>query len=217
MDSCCPAPPPSASPDYRRVLWIALIVNAAMFAVEAGAGLAAGSVSLQADALDFLGDAANYGLSLSVLSLALVWRARAALVKGVTMGLFGIWVIGAAAMNVLGDAMPHAPTMGAVGFLALIANVGVAIMLYRYREGDANMRSVWLCTRNDAIGNAAVMVAALGVLGTGTLWPDIAVAAVMASLALSASYLTIRSALAELNGGAVAPGAHRDPHAHHHG
>jgi Co/Zn/Cd efflux system component len=215
MDSCCPAPPPSASPDYRRVLWIALIVNAVMFAVEAGAGLAAGSVSLQADALDFLGDAANYGLSLSVLSLALVWRARAALVKGISMGLFGIWVIGAAIANVLGDAMPHAPTMGVVGFLALIANVGVALMLYRYREGDANMRSVWLCTRNDAIGNAAVMVAALGVFGTGTLWPDIAVAAVMASLALSASYLTIRSALAELK----QPGEHAhalEAHAHRH-
>ena len=217
MDSCCPAPSPSASPDYRRVLWIALAVNAVMFAVEAGAGLAAGSVSLQADALDFLGDAANYGLSLSVLSLGLVWRARAALVKGISMGLFGIWVIGAAAMNVVGDALPHAATMGVVGFVALIANVGVALMLYRYREGDANMRSVWLCTRNDAIGNAAVMVAALGVVGTGTLWPDIAVAAVMAFLALSASIETIRTARRELRGEAAAASAPVDQHAHHHG
>jgi Co/Zn/Cd efflux system component len=215
MDSCCPAPSLSASPDYRRVLWIALAVNAVMFAVEAGAGLAAGSVSLQADALDFLGDAANYGLSLSVLSLGLLWRARAALVKGISMGLFGIWVIGAAAMNVIGDAIPHAPTMGVVGFVALIANVGVALMLYRYREGDANMRSVWLCTRNDAIGNAAVIVAALGVVGTGTLWPDIAVAAVMAFLALSASIETIRTARRELRGEAAA--ASHDQHAHHHG
>lgn len=215
MESCCPAPSPGTSPEYRRVLWIALSINAVMFVVEAGAGLAAGSVSLQADALDFLGDAANYGLSLSVLSLGLVWRARAALVKGVTMGLFGIWVIGAAVANVIGDAVPHAPTMGVVGFLALVANVGVAMLLYRYREGDANMRSVWLCTRNDAIGNAAVMVAALGVFGTGTLWPDIAVAAVMASLALSASVLTIRSALGELK----QPGEHahaHEAHAHHH-
>jgi Co/Zn/Cd efflux system component len=172
-------------------------------------------VSLQADALDFLGDAANYGLSLSVLSLGLVWRARAALVKGISMGLFGLWVIGAATMNVIGGALPDAPTMGVVGFLALVANVGVAMMLYQYREGDANMRSVWLCTRNDAIGNAAVMVAALGVFGTGTLWPDIAVAAVMASLALSASYLTIRSALGELK----QPDGHahtHEAHAHHH-
>lgn len=218
MDSCCPAPSPNASPEYRRVLWIALVVNAAMFAVEAAAGLAAGSVSLQADALDFFGDAANYGLSLSVLSMGLVWRARAALVKGVSMGLFGLWVMGAAAMNVLGDTLPNAPTMGVIGFVALIANVGVAVLLYRFREGDANMRSVWLCTRNDAIGNVAVMVAALGVFGTGTLWPDIAVAAVMASLALSASVQTIHSALAELRGGGVVPhDGHDHHHAHHHG
>lgn len=215
MDSCCPAPSPGNSPAYRRVLWIALIVNAIMFAIEVVAGVAAQSVSLQADALDFLGDAANYGLSLSVLSMGLVWRARAALVKGISMGLFGLWVIGAAAMNVLGDALPDAPTMGVIGFLALVANVGVAVMLYQYREGDANMRSVWLCTRNDAIGNAAVMVAAIGVLGTGTLWPDIAVAGVMASLALTASVETIRTARRELNGEAASAQAH-EAHAPHH-
>jgi Co/Zn/Cd efflux system component len=199
------------------VLWIALIINAVMFAIEVVAGVAAESVSLQADALDFLGDAANYGLSLSVLSLGLVWRARAALVKGISMGLFGLWVIGAAVMNVLGDALPDAPTMGVIGLLALAANVGVAVMLYRYREGDANMRSVWLCTRNDAIGNLAVIVAAIGVLGTGTLWPDIAVAAVMASLALSASVETISTARRELNGEAARAKTQHDHHAHSHG
>lgn len=216
MDHCCPAPSPSVSPAYRRALWIALFVNAVMFAVEAAAGFAAGSVSLQADALDFFGDAANYALSLSVLTMALAWRARAALVKGVSMGLFGIGVIGAAAMNVLSGETPHAATMGVVGFLALAANVGVAVLLFRYREGDANMRSVWLCTRNDAIGNVMVMVAALGVFGTGTLWPDIAVAAVMASLALSAALATVRSAVGELRTG-VAAGGVRSDHAHHHG
>ncbi len=195
MESCCPAPSPNASPEYRRVLWIALVVNAAMFAVEAAAGLAAGSVSLQADALDFFGDAANYGLSLSVLSMALVWRARAALVKGISMGLFGLWVIGAATMNVLGDTLPNAPTMGVIGFLALIANAGVAVLLYRFREGDANMRSVWLCTRNDAIGNVAVM----------------------ALLAVSACVQTIRVAWAEMHGGVVAPRDAHDHHAHQHG
>ena len=198
MDKCCHPPEPSASPEYRRILWLALIINLVMFVVEAASGLAAGSVSLQADALDFFGDAANYGLSLSVLSLALVWRARAALVKGISMGLFGVWVLGASAISIADGAAPHAMTMGVVGFLALVANVGVALMLYRYREGDANMRSVWLCTRNDAIGNMAVMVAALGVFGTGTLWPDIAVALIMAGLALSSSVLTIRAAMAEL-------------------
>ena len=215
MDACCSAPPPpkDTSSAYRRVLWAALVVNAAMFAVEAIAGMAAGSVSLQADALDFFGDAANYALSLSVLSMALIWRARAALVKGVSMGLFGVWVLGAAAYNVMAGATPSAITMGAIGFLALIANVGVAVMLYRFREGDANMRSVWLCSRNDAIGNAAVMVAALGVFGTGTLWPDIAVAAVMAGLALSAAVETVRAAVQELKTGVAAP---QDAHGHAH-
>jgi Co/Zn/Cd efflux system component len=203
MDHCC-SPPPSAAPGYRRVLGIALIVNAIMFVVEASAGLAASSVSLQADALDFFGDAANYGLSLSVLSLALAWRARAALVKGISMGLFGVWVIAAAAVNVAAGETPHAPTMGAVGFAALLANFGVAVLLYRYRDGDANMRSVWLCTRNDALGNLAVMAAALGVFGTGSLWPDVAVAATMAGLALFASVETVRSALHELRTGTPA-------------
>lgn len=217
MDSCCAAPPPpDRSSAYRRVLWLALIINAAMFGVEIVAGLAAGSVSLQADALDFFGDAANYAISLSVLSMALVWRARAALVKGLSMGVFGVWVLGAAAFNIMGGGVPHAMTMGVVGFVALIANVGVAAMLYAYREGDANMRSVWLCSRNDAIGNAAVMVAALGVFGTGTLWPDIIVAAVMAGLALSAAVETVRRALGELKTGETAVDA-RGHHAHDHG
>lgn len=214
MDACCSAPPPpDRSSAYRRVLWVALVVNAAMFGVEVVAGITAGSVSLQADALDFFGDAANYALSLSVLSLALVWRARAALVKGLSMGVFGVWVLGAAAFSVIDGGTPHAITMGVVGFVALIANVVVAVLLYRFREGDANMRSVWLCSRNDAIGNAAVMVAALGVVGTGTLWPDIAVAAVMAGLALSASVETVRAALIELKTGVAAP---RDAHGHAH-
>jgi Co/Zn/Cd efflux system component len=216
MDACCPAPSPSTSPAYRRVLWIALAVNAAMFLVEVVAGVAAESVSLQADALDFFGDAANYGLSLAVLTMAAGWRARAALVKGASMGLFGLWVIAAAVMNVVGDTVPHAPTMGVIGFLALLANLGVAMLLYRYREGDANMRSVWLCTRNDAIGNVMVMVAALGVFGTGSLWPDVIVAAAMASLALSAAWQTVRLALAELQGVAAPDDAHAHGHAHHH-
>ncbi len=207
MEQCCHPPAPGASPEYRRILWLALIINLVMFVVEAASGLAAGSVSLQADALDFFGDAANYALSLSVLSLALAWRARAALVKGISMGLFGVWVLGASAISISNGAAPHAMTMGVVGFMALVANVGVALMLYRFREGDANMRSVWLCTRNDAIGNLAVMVAAIGVFGTGTLWPDIAVALIMAGLALSSSVLTIRAALAELTEAAHAHAA----------
>jgi Co/Zn/Cd efflux system component len=143
------------------------------------------------------------------LSVAFIWRARTALIKGLSMGAFGMWVIGVSAINVLSGEVPHAATMGVVGFVALLANVGVAVLLFRYRDGDANMRSVWLCSRNDAIGNAAVMLAALGVFGTGTPWPDIAVAAAMASLALAAAADTIKRALAELHAGVA------DAHARH--
>jgi len=185
-------------PRYRRVLWAALAVNAAMFAVEIAGGLASGSVSLLADAVDFAGDAANYGLSLAVLSLSLAWRARAALVKAASMGLFGVAVLGRAGWQALHGVPPEPLTMGAIGALALAANVGVAIALYAWRDGDANMRSIWLCTRNDAIGNVAVMGAAIGVFGTGAAWPDLAVAALMATLALAASLSVLRQARGEL-------------------
>ena len=190
--------PANAPPGYRRALWIALAVNALMFAVEIAAGVKAGSVSLLADSIDFFGDAANYGLSLAVLSMALTWRSRAALVKAASMLAFGVLVLGRAVWSALQGITPEAMTMGAVGLLALAANVGVAVLLYAYRDGDANMRSVWLCTRNDAIGNVAVLIAALGVFGTGTAWPDLAVAAVMAGLALSAGWAVLRHARQEL-------------------
>jgi Co/Zn/Cd efflux system component len=201
-DSCCShgcaAPPASQSPRYRRVLWVALLINLAMFGVELAGGLQAGSVSLLADAVDFFGDAANYGMSLAVLGLALTWRARAALVKGLSMGAFGVFVLGRAAWSAMAGTVPEPVTMGAIGALALVANVTVAALLYAWREGDANMRSVWLCSRNDAIGNVAVMLAALGVFGTGSGWPDLAVALVMGVLALSAAVAVIRQARAEL-------------------
>ena len=197
-DHASSAPSAAADRPYRRVLWLALVLNAAMFVVEIGAGAAAQSVALWADALDFLGDAATYGITLVVLGMAIRWRARAALLKGASMGLFGLWVIGAAASNALAGTVPEAPVMGLIGLLALAVNVGVAIMLYRHRGGDANRRSVWLCSRNDALGNIAVVLAAAGVAGTGTGWPDIAVAAVMAALALSSSVLVIRQAMGEL-------------------
>ena len=201
-DSCCShgcaTPPASQSPRYRRVLWAALIINVVMFAVEIGAGLQAGSVSLLADAVDFFGDAANYGISLLVLGMALRWRARAALFKGLTMGAFGVFVLGRAVWSASTGTVPEPVTMGAIGALALLANVSVAAMLYAWREGDANMRSVGRCSRNDAIGNLAVMAAAVGVFGTGTAWPDLAVAAVMGVLALSAARSVIQQARAEL-------------------
>ena len=187
---------PSAK--YRRVLWAVLGINAVMFLAEIGAGLAAGSVSLQADALDFLADAGNYGISLFVLDMSLRHRARATLAKGLTMGLFGLWVIGATCWQVLHGILPHAVTMGFVGFAALVANASVCGLLWGYRGGDSNMRSVWLCSRNDVAGNLAVLLAALGVFGTGRGWPDAIVAAVMSGLALQAAWQVVRDALKEL-------------------
>jgi Co/Zn/Cd efflux system component len=200
--SCCDhAPAPESRTDgFRRVLWIALAVNAGMFLVEGISGLLGNSVSLQADAVDFLGDAANYGLALAVLGMSLVHRARVALLKGTSMGLFGVWVVGNAVYNAFVLALPSAAVMGGVGFLALVANLAVAVLLYRHRNGDSNRQSVWLCTRNDAIGNLAVMAAATGVFASGTPWPDLAVAAIMAALALSSSYRVIRQALGEVRG-----------------
>jgi Co/Zn/Cd efflux system component len=192
-------PPPGEAPaGYARALWIALAVNAGMFAIEIAAGLRSGSVSLLADAIDFFGDAANYGVSLAVLALHVTWRARSALLKAASMALFGVAVLARTGWSMWQGVLPEAATMGAVGTLALAANVGVALMLYRYREGDANMRSVWLCTRNDALGNLAVMAAALGVFGSGTAWPDLAVAAGMALLALTSAASVTMQARAEL-------------------
>lgn len=196
--SHCAAPAASADPRYRRVLWVALAVNAAMFAIEMGAGVRAGSASLLADAIDFLGDAANYGISLWVLGMALAWRSRAAMLKAASMLVFGVAVLGRVAWEAWQGVPPEPVTMGAVGVLALAANLGVAVLLYAWREGDANMRGVWLCTRNDALGNVAVMLAAVGVFGTGSSWPDLAVAAVMAGLAISGGWSVWRQARHEL-------------------
>ena len=183
---------------YRNVLWIALAINVAMFAVEIVSGMQAESAALLADSLDFLGDAANYGISLWVLGLGLSTRARASLLKALSMAAFGVWVLGYTTWQATTGVIPSAPTMGLIGVLALAANLGVAGLLYAYRGGDSNMRSVWLCTRNDALGNVAVMLAALGVLGTGAAWPDMIVASLMAGLALSSAWQVIRHARDEL-------------------
>ncbi|MEE8445675.1 MAG: cation transporter [Alphaproteobacteria bacterium] len=202
MTACCNDPlgegQHQATGRIRRVLWVVLAINGAMFLVEMSAGLMAQSVSLRADALDFLGDAANYALSLMVLGMALRWRAAAALVKGATMGLFGLWVIGSAVWAVFTGTEPGALVMGSVGGLALAANLLCAVLLFGFRDGDSNMRSVWLCSRNDAIGNVAVMLAAGGVLATGANWPDLLVAAILAGLALSAATQVFRQAIGEL-------------------
>lgn len=186
-------------PRYRSVLWIALCINAAMFCVETVAGTRGLSVSLLADSLDFLGDAANYGISLWVLGMGLRFRARASLLKAASMAAFGIWVLGRSIWSIVTGAMPDAGTMGIIGVIALMANLSVAMLLYAYRTGDSNMRSVWLCTRNDALGNLAVMLAAAGVFGTGKAWPDLVVALAMSGLALHSAGAVMRHARSELN------------------
>jgi Co/Zn/Cd efflux system component len=183
---------------YRRVLWAALTINGAMFLVEIIAGVAAGSASLQADALDFLGDTANYGISLFVVGMALRYRARAALAKGITMGLFGLWVLGAAFRHAAAGTVPVAEIMGGVGVAALLANTASFALLWAYKGGDSNRKSVWLCSRNDVIGNLAVLLAALGVFDLGKGWPDIVVALVMACFAVQGAWVIIRLARAEL-------------------
>lgn len=195
---CCAPARPAVDPRFRKALWIALFVNAAMFLVELAASLGAGSVSLLADSIDFFGDAANYAVSLAVLGLAATTRSKASILKAACMGAFGVFVLARAAWAAATGAVPEPMVMGAVGLLALAANVGVALMLYRHRTGDSNARSAWICSRNDAVGNVAVMLAALGVFGTGSGWPDLAVAALMAILAISGASAVLRQARGEL-------------------
>jgi Co/Zn/Cd efflux system component len=195
---CCPAPTSSTDVSYRRVLWIALFANLAMFAVELVASVWSGSSALAADAADFLGDSANYALSLGAIAVGGAWVSRVALLKGAAMSLYGVAVLAYAGWRAWLGVPPEPITMGVVGLLALAVNFSVAALLYRFREGDANMRSVWLCTRNDVIANVAVLIAAAGVSGTGTVWPDIAVAAMLAVLGLSSGRVVIRQARAEL-------------------
>ena len=206
--SCCDhdCQPAETGGRYRRILWVALGLNAAMFLIEIVASVIAGSVSLRADALDFLGDAANYAVALAVVGLALHWRALAALLKGSVMGMFGLWVAGSTIYSAVTAAVPKAEVMGAIGLLALAVNLGVAGLLYRYRGTDSQALSVWLCTRNDCIANIAVMLAGAGVWASTSVWPDIAVAAIIACLGLLSAVRIIRQALREMRGHGVPRG-----------
>jgi len=182
---------------YKRVLWTVIAINAAMFLVELTAGRIAGSQALQADALDFLGDTLTYGLSLAVIGMSLRTRAAAACLKGVSLSLMGLWVFGSTLYSLFVLGLPRAEIMGGIGVLALAANVTSVLLLVRYKDGDANVRSVWLCSRNDAVGNLAVMAAAVAVWATGSAWPDLIVAAGMAGLFLNSSFLILRQAWQE--------------------
>jgi Co/Zn/Cd efflux system component len=187
---------------YKRRLWLVIAINAAMFVVEISAGQAAQSQALKADALDFLGDALTYGLSLAVIGMSVRVRATAALFKGLSLMAMGLWVLGTTLYRVLYIGVPEAEIMGLIGFLALAANVASVLLLVAYKDGDANVRSVWLCSRNDAIGNVAVMLAALGVWGSASGWPDLIVAGIMAGLFVNSSVQIIRQALQERRGAA---------------
>jgi Co/Zn/Cd efflux system component len=202
---CCshhhPRPPgadPARQAIYQRVLWVALIINLGMFLIEILASVAASSAALQADAVDFLGDTANYAISLFVLSMALRYRATAALIKGVSMGGLGLIVLGTIVWHLIHATVPEPVTMSAVGCAALVANAVVFLLLWSFRSGDANMRSVWLCSRNDVLSNLAVLLAALGVFGTGRGWPDLIVASTMAVLALQGAWAVVIQATGEL-------------------
>ena len=204
------------SAGYRRALWAVIALNAAMFAVEIIAGALAGSQALRADALDFLADALTYGASLWVIGRAARLRAKVALVKGLSLLTMGLWVFGSTLWLVFGPGLPRAEVMGVVGALALAANLASVLILMRYRDGDANVRSVWLCSRNDAVGNVAVMGAALLVGLTATPWPDLAVAAAMSGLFLSSAWQILARARAELRH-LAAGHDHPQDHDHHHG
>lgn len=197
-DHCCPTPETGiGDTSYRKTLWIVLLINAAMFIAEVIAGLAAGSVSLQADALDFLGDAGNYGISLYVLGKSLRVRANSALIKSASMLVFGLWVLGQALYKIITGTLPEAEVMGVIGFIALAANLFSFYLLSRHSREDSNRQSAWLCTRNDSIGNIAVLFAAGAVYFTQSHWPDLLVALIMAYLAISSAWKIMRKALAE--------------------
>ena len=198
-DHCSGAETPEQnSPRWRKAPWIALTINEAFFVAEIVAGAVASSASLQADALDFFGDATNYGISLGVSGMALAWRAKAALAKGSTLLLFAFWVLGNTLWHAASGTLPQAEVMGVVGTAALVANGAVALMLYRFRAGDSNMRSVWICSRNDALGNFAVLLAAVGVFGTDAGWPDLIVAAITGGLGLWGGWQIVNQAKGEL-------------------
>ncbi|MFQ5626061.1 MAG: cation transporter [Methyloligellaceae bacterium] len=183
---------------FKRALWAVIAINGVMFIVEMTAGALAGSQALQADALDFFGDTATYAISLFVIGMSLRIRATAALFKGLSLGAMGIWVFGSTVYHIIVLGVPRAEVMGIVGFLALVANVTSVLLLLRYQDGDANVRSVWLCSRNDALGNIGVMLAAAGVWASGTAWPDLLVATILAGLFLWSAFQIVRQALHEL-------------------
>jgi len=208
MDDCCESKGQefAALRDRQgRVLLVVLVVNAAMFGAEFAAGLWSGSTSLLADSLDMLGDALVYGFSLYVLHRSLAWRARAALAKGAIMALFGVGVLVDAGRGLLAGTPPVVPAMVAMGGVALAANSYCFALLYRHRADDINLRSTWLCSRNDLIANCAVLAAAGAVIWTQSRWPDLLVGVCIASLFLRTAVSVLRESFYELQRARSAP------------
>ncbi len=197
-DSCGNISIEGASETYKKILWIVVAINAAMFLLEATASFFADSMALRADALDFLGDTATYAITICVLGRSLKTRAKVALIKGLSLGGMALFVLGSTIYRVFVLGSPEAFAMGAIGFMALFANLLSVFLLLRYKEGDSNVRSVWLCSRNDAIGNVAVILAGAGVFMTKTSWPDLIAAFLVAGLFMHSSVEIIRQALAEM-------------------
>lgn len=192
---------PINQPTFRRALWWVIAINAGMFVVEVLASWQSGSLALLSDSLDFAADAATYGISLAVLGASLSVRSWAAIAKGTSMGILGAWILAIAVIAAISGDVPDAPTMSVIGFLALIANLASVLFLLRFRNGDANLRSVWLCSRNDAIGNVAVILAGAGVFASASRWPDLVVAVIMATLFISGAISILRQARHELRHG----------------
>ncbi|MBC7712645.1 MAG: cation diffusion facilitator family transporter [Rhizobacter sp.] len=202
---------------FKRVLWISLILNFGMFFVEVIYGVLSNSLSLRADAIDFLGDGANYFVTLFILNSALKTKAKVSSAKAIFMLVFGAWILVEAVMRFFSHTVPDSFTMSWVGVMALAANALCALLLFKFKDGDSNMQSVWLCSRNDAIGNVAVIVASGGVYWWGTQWPDLVVAIFMASLAVHSGAQILRSARNELTHGHHKGKSHAEEHKHEHG
>jgi Co/Zn/Cd efflux system component len=205
MDDCCQAKAQEieqARDAFGRVLWIVLAINGGMFVAEFGAGLLARSTALMADSLDMFGDASVYALSLYALNRTVRWRAGAALVKSLLMAGFGLVVIGDVALKVAAGTVPAAPLMGAFGALALAANLTCALLLLRFRAGEINMHSTWLCSRNDVLANLGVLAAAGLVAATRSPWPDVAIGGLIAGVFLHSAVGVFREATSQLAAGA---------------
>jgi cation diffusion facilitator family transporter len=198
-DDCTPKDLAHTTPAYRRALWIVALLNLGMGAVEIVGGFFAHSQALKADALDFLGDGAITLLAVVAIRRSHYWRARSAFMQAVFLGAMGLGVFAMTAYRFFVQEIPTAATMGLFGIMALAVNVGAALILIPHRRGDASVRAVWLFSRNDALGNLAVIVAAVFVAWTQTAWPDLIVAAIVAGLFLHSAWSIFKDARRELH------------------